>query len=59
MATAAIIRFHFKGENEILYENVPLEEAQEHCDKEWTHGNGWFDGWTIEDEEFEDETRND
>lgn len=33
-----IIRFKFKGENKVIKENLTLEEAQEHCSKEETHG---------------------
>jgi hypothetical protein len=40
-----IIRFRFKGENEIIQSGVTLEEAQEHCNRDDTTGDGWFDGW--------------
>lgn len=43
-----IIRFRFKGENEIVKTGLTLEEAQEHCNDDDTHGPGWFDGYTKE-----------
>jgi hypothetical protein len=27
---------------------LTLEEAREHCQREDTHGNGWFDGYEKE-----------
>lgn len=41
----AIIRFRFKGENEHVKDVDTLEEAQEHCNSEDSHGDGWFDGY--------------
>ena len=29
----------------VIKRNVTLAEAQEHCEEEWTHGAGWFDGY--------------
>lgn len=49
MDTYKIIRFHFQGENEVIATGLTLEEAQEHCNSEDTHGDGWFDGYTEED----------
>lgn len=46
--TYSIIRFKFKGENEVIKTGVTLEEAQEYCDREDTHGDGWFDGYKEE-----------
>jgi hypothetical protein len=46
--TYSIIRFKFKGENEVIKTGVSLEEAQEHCNREDTHGDGWFDGYKEE-----------
>lgn len=43
-----IIRFRFKGESEIIKEGLTLQEAQEHCKDEATHGDGWFDGYEQE-----------
>jgi hypothetical protein len=47
-ATYSIIRYRFKGDNETVRTGVTLEEAQEHCQREETHGDGWFDGYTAE-----------
>lgn len=46
--TYEIVRFRFKGENEIVKSGVTLEEAQEHCQRDDTHGDGWFDGYREE-----------
>lgn len=40
-----IVRFRFDGDNEIIKEGVTREEAVEHCEREDTHGDGWFDGF--------------
>jgi hypothetical protein len=40
-----ILRFRFKGETTVVKTGVTLEEAQEHCQREDTHGEGWFDGY--------------
>lgn len=42
--TYKIVRFRFKGENETLVRGLTLEQAQEHCSRDDTHGDGWFDG---------------
>jgi len=46
-----IVRFHFNKENEVIATGLTLEEAQEHCNRDDTHGEGWFDGYTEEDDE--------
>jgi len=46
--TYTIIRFYFKGSNKVLKNGLTLEEAQEHCRREDTHGDGWFDGYECE-----------
>ena len=46
--TYKIVRYRFKGENEVIEEGLTLEEAQEHCNREDSHGDGWFDGYTAE-----------
>lgn len=46
--TYSIIRFRHNAENEVIETGLTLEEAQEHCDREDTHGDGWFDGYTAE-----------
>lgn len=46
--TYKITRFHKDGENEIIATGKTLEEVQEHCRREDTHGEGWFDGYGEE-----------
>jgi hypothetical protein len=48
MITYKIIRFRQDGENEVIRGGLTLEEAQEHCRREDTRGNGWFDGYEVE-----------
>lgn len=47
-ATYSIVRFRFKGEREVIATGLTLDEAQEHCQRDDTHGDGWFDGYTAE-----------
>jgi hypothetical protein len=46
--TYKIVRFRFKGNNEVVQTGLSLEEAQEWCRREDTHGDGWFDGYEEE-----------
>jgi hypothetical protein len=46
--TYKIIRFRFSGSNRTLKKGLTLEEAQEHCRREDTSGDGWFDGYESE-----------
>lgn len=46
--TYKVIRFRFGGDNEVILTGLTLEEAQEHCRDESTHGDGWFDGYESE-----------
>ena len=48
MTTYKIVRFRFEGTNRVIKEGLTLEEAQEHCRREDTKGDGWFDGYTEE-----------
>ena len=48
MPTYKIIRFRFQAESETVAEGLTLEEAQAHCERDDTHGDGWFDGYTKE-----------
>lgn len=32
----------------VIKTGLTLEEAQEHCNDDSTHGDGWFDGYTEE-----------
>jgi len=46
--TYKVIRFHRDNteDNYTVKAGLTLEEAQEHCRREDTHGDGWFDGYT-------------
>jgi hypothetical protein len=46
--TYKIIRFSFKGNNRVIKRGLTLEQAQEHCSKDSTSGEGWFDGYKKE-----------
>ena len=58
--TYKIIRFRFQGENSVIKTGLTLDEAQEHCSREDTHGgdtadgSAWFDGYEREDGEDDD-----
>lgn len=50
--TYYIIRMRFNGPNNVVKRGLTLEEAQEHCGREDTHGGEgtgrWFDGYEEE-----------
>lgn len=48
--TYTIVRFYQDSnkEKELIATGLTLEEAQEHCHREDTHGDGWFDGYDEE-----------
>jgi hypothetical protein len=48
--TYKIVRFRFEGDNEVLTRGLTLDQAQAHCRREDTHGDGWFDGYEQEGE---------
>jgi hypothetical protein len=48
MTTYKIVRFFFNEDSEDRETGLTLEEAQEHCQRDDTHGDGWFDGYTEE-----------
>jgi hypothetical protein len=48
MTTYKVVRFVFDGDNVDVAFGLTLEEAQEHCQREDTHGEGWFDGYAEE-----------
>jgi len=47
-ATYKIVRKRFKGEDELIETGLTLEEAQAWCEREDTHGEGWFDAFYQE-----------
>lgn len=48
MTTYKVIRFYFDKESKVITGDLTLEEAQEHCQRDDTHGEGWFDGYEEE-----------
>jgi len=53
MNTFKIIRFRkdeegFPVRNRTIKRGLTEKEAQEHCQREDTHGEGWFDGYSKE-----------
>lgn len=48
MTTYKIIRFRFNGNSKVIKRGLTLEQAQAHCQREDTHGEGWFDGYEEE-----------
>jgi hypothetical protein len=44
-----IVRFYRDGPNEARESGLTLAQAQKHCQREDTHGDGWFDGYEVED----------
>ena len=52
--TYKIIRCQHGRPAEVIDTGLTLEEAQEHCQREDTHGEDWFDAYTAEDEEEDD-----
>jgi hypothetical protein len=46
--TYYVKRMWQNGNREIIKTGLTLEEAQEHCQRDDTHGDGWFDGYDEE-----------
>lgn len=47
--TYKIVRFFREDKpRETIKTGLSLEEAQEHCNSDDTHGDGWFDGYEEE-----------
>jgi len=49
MDSYRITRFYFNGDNEVVLRGLTLEQAQAHCSRSDTHGDGWFDGYDLDD----------
>ena len=47
----SIIRFYQNASSEIMSSGWTLEEAQAHCNREYTRGEGWFDGYTLSEKD--------
>lgn len=43
-----IIRFRYEDNNTVVKRGLTLEEAQAHCRRDDTRGDGWFDGYEEE-----------
>ena len=43
-----IVRFHRDMDSQVVARGLTLEEAQAHCRRDDTKGNGWFDGYEQE-----------
>ena len=52
MTTYKIIRFYqdFDRDSKVVVRGLTLDQAQAHCRREDTHGDGWFDGYEEESE---------
>ena len=48
MKTYKIIRFRFEGKSRTIKKGLTLEEAQEHCQRDDTKGDGCLDGYAEE-----------
>jgi len=50
--TYKIVRFRFRGDNEVIHTGLTLQEAQAWCEREDTHdmdaADPWFDGYEQE-----------
>lgn len=53
--TYAVYRY-FRDDKpaELLVGGLTLEQAQEHCKRDDTHGDDWFDGFTADDDDEEE-----
>ena len=51
MTTYKIVRFYqdLDRSNRVMARGLTLAEAQAHCQREDTHGDGWFDGYDEEE----------
>tara|TARA_R110002126_G_scaffold77561_1_gene193336 strand:- start:344 stop:499 length:156 start_codon:yes stop_codon:yes gene_type:complete len=51
MKTYKIIKFKFNGTPRVIKRGLTLEQAQAHCQRDDTQGEGWFHGYDSEGEE--------
>lgn len=57
-----IVRFKFDEPNEVVRTGLTREEAEAHCSREDTRGDGWFDGFDVQnptDEELQQRAEKD
>lgn len=50
MPTYKIIRFFHDDDSVVVETGLTLDQAQAHCRREDTHGDGWFEGYETDDE---------
>ena len=43
-----IVRFRVNGRPRVTQRGLTLDQAQAHCQREDTHGPGWFDGYDVD-----------
>ena len=50
MTRYKILRFYQEDGKPVrtIKRGLTKEEAMEHCRRDDTHGDGWFDGWTVD-----------
>jgi len=47
--TYSIIRFfNDNRKSKVIYRNLSIQQAKEHCNNSNTHGSDWFDGYSKE-----------
>jgi hypothetical protein len=56
MKTYSIYRYYFGKPKELINTGFTLEQAQKHCNDPKTKGDGWFDGYTVEEEETDEDS---
>lgn len=49
LTTYMIVRYNYSNEDKrVVKTGLTLEEARDHCQREDTHGDEWFDGYDQE-----------
>lgn len=56
-ATYRIVRYRQDDPSVTVMTGLSLAEAQEWCQRDDTHGDDWFDGYTLEDPSDEELAR--